>query len=132
MTRNQDLALVDLLDRLTDPVSGGRKTRLLLGVFVPLGIMCLVGFLFINLPAVITFPVGRRYGISPQYITVQSEHARYAICLVTSMIATYFHFRWYWGLDRRLSDYSELLTTVSLIGFGAAMLYFVATVLLCS
>ncbi|MFG0289572.1 MAG: hypothetical protein ACF8CQ_15435 [Rhodopirellula sp. JB044] len=34
MTRNQHLALVNLLDCLTDPILGGRKTRFWLGVFV--------------------------------------------------------------------------------------------------
>jgi hypothetical protein len=117
------LALVDLVDRLTDPVSGGRKTQIAIGLALPVLMLCFAAYLYLALPVVITLPLPRKYGTSQQYLSTTSDHARYSLCLIVCTAALYFHFRWYWGLHSQLTDSAQFMTMMSLIAFGVAAFY---------
>jgi len=117
---------------MTDPVSGGTKTRIGIGAVLPLSILVLAAYVYLSLPTVISLPLPRKYGMSQQYLTTTSPHARWAITAIMASTAAYFHFRWYWGLHRRLTDSAQLMTMLAMIGFGGSFLWLIATLFLTS
>ncbi|MCC9654913.1 hypothetical protein LOC70_03815 [Rhodopirellula sp. JC737] len=81
------------------------------------------GYLFVTLPTTIHLTLPANHRTPSQTMMTSSPHARYAICLIVASLASYFHFRWYWGLHPLLCDATPFVTKLALAAVGLSIGY---------
>lgn len=111
-----------MLDKLTDPPTGGDAQKWIAGAIFP-GILLIYSMsCFLYGYATIVYAKSNRLSFTSRplnFVTINGATMGWYIALVLS-IAAYCHFQWYWGNDRKLVYYYEpfrLLALVALVGF---------------
>lgn len=120
--------ITDLVDALTDPPSGGKEQMWVYGVIfaaIPFlyGIVCCVT---LHAKALNGFGVKGLVRGQPMFLDVHGG-AAVAVGGFCIFVASYMHFRWFWGNHPRLGNYYELgvlLSIIGIIGSIAAYVYF--------
>jgi len=121
VTRNRDLALVDLIERLTDPPTGGPVARWGVGVAAAIAILAYSFVWLSRCGHAIRLELPSRYGTAT--FNDSTGQLPMAFGSALAFVALYLHFRWFWSMTKRLDTYYEPLQMVSLLGVAASVIW---------
>lgn len=112
----QRILMLNLLEKLTDPPSGGSLQKWIAGVVLPLGLLAYSLSCVIYGYATLIYSQSRHVqsiAKNIQFVSITGPSLGWFLALILAT-AAYCHFHWYWGNDRTLGRYYESCQLITL------------------